>query len=268
MAEAAATPATAPSERMQAVKPIAWIMAGLTAGFFYGIIDLTTLPGWANPAYEWKVPLEVSGGSLFTFVLAGSYVWIALRPHRSWPAVVQLAVAGAALIISSAMGLDAGPLMLGVPVAGSAVLFAWLSRDVAGPLPRVFSVDWPLLLLAVAGAPMWFSYALQALEESRAKPDVLTDWMDLTMGISHWPVQGAVGLALGACAVVMAFWPPGRPLMRFSVSVSATFIGAAMLAYPDRDGAMPSPMWGVAMVIWGTLVALPLPDRRPQKHPV
>jgi hypothetical protein len=50
--------------------------------------------------------------------------------------------------------------------------------------------------------------------------------------------------------------------MRLSLSLSATLIGAAMLAYPDRDGAMPSPMWGVAMVIWGTLLALPVADRR------
>ena len=82
-----------------------------------------------------------------------------------------------------------------------------------------------------------------------------------TMGINHWPVQGAVGLALGACALVMAIWPAGRPLMRLSISLSAAFIGAAMLAYPDRDGAMPSPMWGVVIVIWGTLLALPLPHR-------
>lgn len=262
MAEAVATPGAAPSEREQAVKPLAWIMAGLSAVLFYGIIDLTTLVDGANPDYEWKVPLEVSWGSLFTFVLAGSYVWIALRPHRSWPAVVQLAVAAMALIISSIMGADVRPLLLGVPVAGSAALFAWLSREVAGPLPRAFSVNWPVLLLGVSGAPMWLFYALRAMEESRAKPAGLEDWTFQTMGINHWPVQGAVGLALGACALVMAIWPAGRLLMRLSISLSATFIGAAMLAYPDRDGAMPGPMWGVAMVIWGTLLALPLPDRR------
>ncbi|TSE16462.1 hypothetical protein B1A87_011950 [Arthrobacter sp. KBS0703] len=262
MAEAAATPGTATSERVQAVKPLAWIMAGLSAVVFYGIIDLTTLADGANPDYEWKVPLEVSWGSLFTFVLAGSYAWIALRPHRAWPAVVQLAVAAVALTISSIIGADVRPLLLGVPVSGSAALFAWLSREVAGPFPRAFSVDWPVLLLAIAGAPMWLFYSLRAMEESRTKPAGPEDWMFQTMGINHWPVQGAAGLAVGACALVMAFWPAGRPLMRLSLSLSATLIGAAMLAYPDRDGAMPSPMWGVAMVIWGTLLALPVADRR------
>lgn len=259
MTEAAAPPRE-PNERLQAVRPLAWIMAGLAAIVFFGIIDLATLPGWTNPAYEWKVPLDASWGSLFTFVLAASYVWIALRPHRSWAAVIQLFVAGVALIVSSVLGLDVRPLMLGIPVAGSGLLFAWLTREVAGTPPRTFSLNWPLGLLAVAGAPMWLFYTLYALEKSRTEADG-SDQAVITMGIDHWPVQGAAGLTLGVCALIMAIWPPGRNLMRLSISVSATYIGAAMLAYPDRDGALPGPMWGVAMVIWGTLLALPLPVR-------
>lgn len=52
------------------------------------------------------------------------------------------------------------------------------------------------------------------------------------------------------------WWGPVRPLARVSISLSAVYIGVAMLAYPDRAGAMEGPMWGVAMVLWGTVLAL------------
>lgn len=248
--------------RLRAVRIIAWVMAFVTAVLLFGIIDLATLPGWANPAYEWSVPLEVSWGSLFTFVLAGSFVSIALDPARSWPGIVQLAVASGGLVLSSVMGLDARPMAVAALIAASVLVIAGLTRKAAGTSPRVWKLSWQYLLIAAAGVPLWLSYALYALEMSRQGRSDDTSW-----GIEHWPVQGAVGLTLGLSAVLMAAWVPGRALMRLTTSVSATFIGAAMLAYPDRAGAMDSPMWGVAMVIWGTLLALPLPQAAPAPTP-
>lgn len=252
-AEAASGPTS--SARIQAVKPLAWIMAGFAAVVYYGLVDLGTVFGLSDPAYVWAVPLEASWGALFTFVIAGSYVWIALMPARAWPAVVQLGVAGAALAVGSVAGLDGRPLSVAVPVVGSAVLFAWLTGEVAGRFPRTWSVNLPYLLLAVVGALIWLPYALNAFGKSRAGAEG-----DITWGIEHWPVQGATGVALAAAAAAMAFWAPGRPLLRLTVSLSATLIGAADLAYPDRAGAMDNPGWGIAMVIWGTATALPLPS--------
>lgn len=53
---------------------------------------------------------------------------------------------------------------------------------------------------------------------------------------SRLRMAGPIGLALGACAAAMGCWAPGRPLLRLTVSLSATLIGAANLAYPDRAG--------------------------------
>lgn len=243
------------SARMQAVKPLAWIMAGFASVVYYGLVDLGSIFELSDPAYLWAVPLEASWGVLFTFVIAGSYVWIALMPARSWPAVVQLGIAGAALVVGSVAGLDGRPMAVAVPLIGSAVLFAWLTFEVAGKFPRTWSLNVPYLLLAAAGSMIWLPYALNAFAKSRAGAEGDTTW-----GIEHWPVQGATGVALAAGAAAMAFWTPGRPLMRLSVSLSAALIGAADLAYPDRAGAMSSPLWGIAMVIWGTAAALPVPS--------
>lgn len=246
------------SARRRAVKTLAWFMVVLAAVLFFGLIDLGTVFGLSDPAYVWAVPLEASWGVLFTFLIAGSYVWIALVPARSWSAVVQLGIVAAAVAVASAAGLDGRPLWVAVPIAGSAVLFAWLTREAAGAFPHVWSPSLAYLLLAVAGVLIWVPYALHALAASREGT-----LGDETWGIDHWPVQGAAGLALGACAVVMTFWTPGRALLRLTVSLSATLIGAADLAYPDRAGAMDDPLWGISVVMWGVFIALPLPSRDP-----
>ena len=258
---AEAVPVTSSTVRMRAVKPLAWFLAFLAAVVLFGFVDLATLPGWVDQSYEWAVPLEVSWGALFTFVIAGSYVWIALMPARTWPAVVQLGIAAAALAVSSVAGMDGRPLWVAVPLAGSAVLFAWLAGESAGRFPQAWSVDLPYLLLGVAGILIWLPYVVRALEISRAGAEG-----DNTWGIEHWPVQAAAGLSLAGCAAALAIWNPGRPLLRLTVSLSATLIGAADLAYPDRNGAMDAPLWGVAVVIWGTAVALPLRNGDVLKH--
>ena len=235
---------------------LAWLFAVTSAVVFFGIVDLATLPGWANPAYEWQVPLDASWGSLFTFVVAGSYVWVALRPGSPWPAIVQLGVTAVALGISAVLGQDARPAWVGLGVAGSAVILAWLTgAEFGGRFPGPLRPGWPLGALGLAGMPLWLAYAFDALEKSRLVPDDDVRAVD-TLGMDHWPFQAALGLVLPACAVVMCLWPPARSLLRVSVSLSAAYVGVAMLAFPDRAGGMPHYLWGVAMVLWGMLLAL------------
>ncbi|MCU1511944.1 MAG: hypothetical protein JWO34_1784, partial [Arthrobacter sp.] len=130
-------------------------------------------------------------------------------------------------------------------MAGSAVLVPWLTRGPVGRFPRAWSAHPPYLLLGAAGIMIWLPYALHALGFARAGAVGDDSW-----GIEHWPVQGAAGLAVAAFAVTMAFRVPGRPLLRLTVSLSATLISAADLAYPDRAGAMDFRLWGMATVLW------------------
>jgi hypothetical protein len=57
-------------------------------------------------------------------------------------------------------------------------------------------------------------------------------------------------------ALIMGWWSQARPLKRVSISLSAVYIGAAMLANPNRAGVMEGPKWGVAMVLRTTGLAL------------
>jgi hypothetical protein len=244
--------------RLRVVRILAWVMVAVAAIGLFGLADLMTLPGWVDQQYEWEVPIEASWGSLFTFVIAGSFANIALQPRRPWPGIVLLAFAITALLLGSIFGLDGRPLPIVALLTAAVVLLLWLGRKHFEPFPRKWALSWPYLLVAAAGVPLWVPYALHALKMSRMDPNA----GHLTWNIEHWPIQGSAGIALCLTAAAMVFWPPGRQLMRISTSLSSTYIGAAMLAYPYRAGAMDGPMWGVAMVLWGTVVALLLPPNR------
>lgn len=259
MATAAAAVVQSRPPRLRLVRVLAWVMVAVAAVGLFGIVDLMTLPGWVDQRYEWAVSLEASWGSLFTFIIAGSFAGIALNPARPWPGTVLLAIAVAALVLGSIAGLDGRPLPVAAMLSAAIVLLLWLGWKHFEPFPRGWAVSWPYLLVAAAGVPLWLLYALHALEMSRTNPNA----GHATWNIEHWPVQGSAGIALCLSALALACWPAGRPLMRIAASLSAAYIGAAMLAYPDREGAMEGPMWGVAMVLWGTVLALLLPRQRP-----
>ncbi|WP_341358924.1 hypothetical protein V5H98_14335 [Georgenia sp. M64] len=249
--------------RLSLARVVAALFALIAAFILMGLIDLLTLPGWVNQDFEWEVPLEASWGALFTFFLAGAYVWVALYPQAPWPAFVQLAISGLALLVSAVAGTDWRPLALATGVAVSGLL---LWRLVGRPVPAVPggrpSAPWAMLAVAVLGVPLWLPYALTAFSQSRA--GVLGS---ITQGIEHWPVQGAVGVALMVGSLALAVWDDGRPLLRVAVSLSAVYIGMAELAYPDRAGAMGSLLWGIGVTLWGLLVALIVVPRRAHAAP-
>ncbi|MEV7572252.1 hypothetical protein AB0P28_04030 [Pseudarthrobacter sp. NPDC089323] len=243
--------------RLRFVRVVAWLMVPVTAVGLFGIADLMTLPGWVDQRYVWAVPLEASWGSLVTFVVAGSYVSIARNPRDPWPGSILLGVAALSIVLSAVLGADARPLPLALIIAVPALGLLVAGRRDVRSFTLAPSLSLPYLAVAAAAVPLWLPYSLHAFQMSRLEPDA----GHVTWGIEHWPVQGAAGLTFLAAALVAAGWRHGRPLLRISTSLSAVYIGAAMLAYPDRAGAMESPMWGVAMVLWGTVVAL-LPDAR------
>lgn len=82
----------------------------------YGLIDLETLLGWANPDYVWVVPLESSWGSRFTFIIGSALGFIALRPARSRTALVQLAAVTGTLLLCSLLWWGQGPWWVGLTV--------------------------------------------------------------------------------------------------------------------------------------------------------
>ncbi len=217
---------------------------------FFGLIDLATIvaPGEFLPV----VPLEASWGAFFTAIVAGAFVAVAMRPHDRLAPAVQLLLAAGALVAGALLGGRSEPLAVAALVAVLAgLLLVGTRRPVPRLRPALRRQSVPLLVVAALGAPFWAGYSWQAASASRIGLDD-----DITLGVSHWAVQVATGLAVAACPLVAAGWPRGRALFATSAGVAAVLVGVATAAYPASTGAMPSAGLGVAAVAWGLVVVV------------
>ncbi|MFB8368076.1 hypothetical protein ACFC25_01790 [Pseudarthrobacter sp. NPDC055928] len=142
-ATAAKTGVPMPS-RLRIARVVAWVMVPVAFIGLFGLADLMTLPGWVDQQYEWSVPLEASWGSLFTFVVGGSFVSIARNPGQPWPGLILLSIAIGALLLGSVFGLDAGPTPVALLLAAAGSLLFWLVRKEAVPASFAWSLSRPL----------------------------------------------------------------------------------------------------------------------------
>lgn len=219
----------------------------------FGIIDLTTMFD-DNSFYAAVAALETSWGVLFTFVIALAFAAAAVRPSYLWPAMTLLWLTTAALLASALLGLQWQPAVVGL-VLGVMSLGLLLSAKRAQIKPPLAAphAHWPLLALAVAALPFWWLYAATAFAASRAggSPSEFH-----TMGVDHWPIQGALGLTMATGTLVAALWPAMRSLFRISLSLSAATLAASWLMHPNTSGGIDNRLLATAAVVWAVMIAL------------
>ncbi|MCW2134636.1 hypothetical protein [Arthrobacter sp. VKM Ac-2550] len=246
------------------------IWAGLAVLFwavaFFGIVDLLTVFS-ANEGFAAVMGLEASWGVLFTFVISGAFLAIAARPQEPAPALVQLWTTAAALLLAWIFTYDTSPLVVAAILIPMTVLSSVAGRHdrrstsgsspgTTGRQPRrrratsALDPSGPLLLLGLVGVPFWWAYAATAVELSQT-PGIEDD---ITWGLTHWPVQAALGLYLSLAVLVMTFWAPGRTLLGTSCWISSVVLGATWLLYPASAGSVDSAGLSVLAVGWGTAV--------------
>lgn len=218
----------------------------------FGLVDLGTVFGLANPQYLWAMSLEASWGSLLTFFVAAGFGWVAALPSRPWPGFGLLVIAAASLVIAGVVFGDPGPLWLGGGVAVATGL-VWVVLQPGRPSRGSGRPAALARVVAVLGVPLWLGYAWNT---SLAAGAAGVDQGDVTNGIDHWPVQVALGLAVAAGSAVLAGLPSPLPLWRCAFALSAGFVAYATIVFPDRAGAMPHLLWGVGIAVWGAAVAL------------
>ncbi|WP_432971593.1 hypothetical protein [Dactylosporangium sp. CA-233914] len=205
----------------------------------FGVPDLAVT--W-DPA--WAVALNAGWGLLFTVLVAAAFVRIAVRPQRSAPAVVQLLCVAAVLAVSAAVSFEWGLLLVALAVAGETLAVAF----VPGREPLTAGgvrVDRPLAVLAGLGALPWLLYAHEMYAANRVGlPD------DITIGLDHYSVQGAVGLVLVVLSVTAAAWARGRRYVGVGAGLVAAYLGLVCLAQPDTPGGL-APVWSALSILWG-----------------
>ena len=109
----------------------------------------------------------------------------------------------------------------------------------------------PLMMPLILGVVPWMVYALVMWELNRQnRPDG-----DITVGVDHYSVQGAAGLAALALVVVAAFWPPGRLLMGTCAGLAAIYLGVVSWAWHPTPGSF-NQTWSAICIFWGIVVIM------------
>jgi hypothetical protein len=209
------------------------------------------------------VVLEASWGVFMTVLVGGSFLAVAVRPTRTAPAYVTLLVTLATWLGAAAAGLE-WPLLgyAAVLAVEAGVLFALLpDREPVRPHLRSPSV--PLLGVAALGVLPWLGHAERMFRANRRDAGVLIG--DVTMGVDHYAVQGALALALVALPLLAAWWPRGRRSLAVPAGLCAGYLGLVSYAFPATWAGFDA-TWSLLCLAWGvavTAVGLAAPRSEP-----
>ncbi len=216
----------------------------------FGLIDLSVT--WAS---DWPQVLEAGWGLFFTVLVGAAFGLVAVRPRVSTPAVVQLVVAAGVLAVSAVLARELRLLALSFAIALETAIVMWIpERERLRARELRLQVSRPLLLLASLGVVAWVVYAVRMYALSRQKR-----WdTDVTLDIDHYSVQGALGLALAALAILTTVCPGGCRFIACCIGVVAAYLGLVSFAWPDAAGGF-GQAWSAAAMAWGmALVAVAL----------
>jgi hypothetical protein len=184
----------------------------------FGLIDLAVT--W-NAA--WPVVLEAGWGLFATMIVGAAFVAVAAVPRQCAAPLSQLWLAAATLAVAAFAGSERPAWRLvALLVVETAVVTALVHRLSRGrPVARAtVAASYPLLALAVAGAAPWLVYAVRMFRADRSAVPV-----DVSVGVDHYAVQGALAISLVASTLVAALWPRGRRHLGISAGLAATYLG-------------------------------------------
>lgn len=218
----------------------------------FGAIDLAVT--WSS---DWPQVLEAGWGLFATVLVGAAFVLVAVRPRVVRPALMQLVVAGGALAVSVGVARERALVWLAVALALETAIVGGLSARTwrGGTDSRAAAgVSTPLLLLAGLGVVPWLAYALQMWELNREdRFDA-----DITIGVDHYAVQGALAFALALLPFVAALRVDARPFVPACAGIAASYLGLVSLVWADAAGGL-GRAWSAAAIAWGlALLALPV----------
>jgi hypothetical protein len=211
----------------------------------FGLIDLSVT--WDA---DWPQVLEAGWGLFATAIVGAAFLMLAVRPRVSMPAVAQLAVATGSLAVSAVVARETGLLVLAAllgletAIVGGLLRGAWRDgMELWRPFSRISRL---LLLLAAVGAVPWLAYALHMWSLNREERSD----SDITMGIDHYAMQGALALALVVLPLLAALRADLHPFVPVCAGAAACYLGLVSLAWPDAAGGL-GRAWSIAAMAWG-----------------
>ncbi len=211
----------------------------------FGLIDLSVT--WNA---DWPQVLEAGWGLFATAIVAAAFVLLAVWPRAATAGTAQLVVATVSLAVSAVAAKETSLFVL-------VALLGLQTAIVGGPLAKALrkgtdpSRPWSqfsrsLFLVAAAAVVPWVSYGLHMWALNRENRSD----SDITLGIDHYSVQGALAFALAVLPVSAALRADLRPFLPVCTGVAASYLGLVSLAWPDAAGGL-GRAWSIAAIVWG-----------------
>ena len=225
----------------------------------FGAIDLAVT--WSS---DWPQVLEAGWGLFSTVIVGAAFVLLAVRPRRSKSVALQLALATVTLAASAVVADEGRLLWFAAALALETAIVSGLSRRLWRDGPDSggrIDLSRPLLLLAAIGAAPWLAYALDMWALNReGRVDA-----DITIGIDHYSMQGALALSLVLMSFLAAVRSDMRPFTPVCAGVAASYLGLVSVAWQDAAAGLDT-SWSIAAFVWGIALLLapllPLASRR------
>lgn len=229
------------------------VLAAVFWGFlWFGLIDLLVVVEQDERFHEHYL-LESGWGLLYLVLVTVPLLVLARRPGEP-VALAQLAVATLAVLVGAVWGVAWPQLWNGLGLVLTVGLLAWLGR--ARPV-RWHRPDPVLAVLAVAGLPAAVVYGAPLARNT-------TDVEDITNGVSHYPMQASLALAVVGLVALAAVTRSRLPA--WTAAFSAVWLGVESVVYPDLKASLGT-TGGALTAAWGLLVVAAVEVARRRRPP-
>jgi hypothetical protein len=229
--------------RQKVVRAAARVVAALSAVFWgfvwYGVIDLLVVV-IQDERFHDDYLMESGWGLLYLVLVTVPLCVLVVRPGQP-VALAQLWLCGAAVLAGAVWGWRLPQLFVAVGLLACALLLTLLG---GGRGPRLRAPDVVLLLLTLVAAPVAVVYG-----EPLARNTVLPE--DITIGVSHFPMQASLALAVVAGVGLAAVTRSRLPA--YTAALTAVWLGVESVAYPDLTASLGS-VGGWLSAAWGLCV--------------
>jgi hypothetical protein len=242
--------------RPRARRAVATVSAILWGIGFFGLIDLIAIFLPVEENFYEQYMLEAGWGVLYFVLVTVPLLSVAFVPALTSP-VTQVALAGVAVAVAAVLTLT-GPQLL--PAAAlmmiAAVLYLLGSPPIEAPTAGGQRSDGPatrpdiptLLLAGAAAVPLiWFTVDVSADVRTGLRPND-----DISAGLTHWPMQVALALAILATAALTALRQSGWQVSAWTVTIGTAWMGVLSVVYPHHAGSFGA-LGGSAAILWSAL---------------
>ena len=233
----------AKGRRLVAARVVASAAAVFWGFFWFGLIDLLVVLE-QDALFDRDYVLESGWGLLYLVLVAVPLVVLAVRPGEP-VALVQLVVVTLAVLVGAVWRVSWPQLLNGLGLVVTVVLVAWVGR---GRPVRWRRPDPVLSVLAAVGLPAAVVYGAPLINNT-------TEVEDITNGVSHYPMQASLALAVVGLVALAAVTRSRLPA--WTAGLSACWLGIESIVYPDLPASLGT-TGGALTAVWAGLVVVAL----------